>query len=452
MHDALHRVLVSIPTSSQGRDEIIGQGLAASARPSFPKQSESLVSLKRRPVWKQATLMMHVVLTIIFLSFASLVAWAETFAEAPHKYWENEPDDRLVRVMAEVKAGRVSLDSSGEKPFLSSLLRALEIPESSQLLVFSATSLQSERINPRNPRALYFNADTYVGFVPSGRVEVASFDPKLGMVFYIFDRPSSLAAPNFSRSNRCMNCHADAQSRYRPGLVLNSVAVWRDGSTQETYRYEEIGHHVPLSERFGGWHLTGMHRLSKTHANLVGQLTASGFQGEDTPPGKLSDLSRYLRPSSDILPHLVLEHQAGFTNRVIDGIYLARENASDESLEKFSVDLAQYILFRGEAKLPEAGIQGDPDFIRDFQAGEEQAKLAVLRRFELKKRLFASRVSYMLDSSVWRALPEAIRGRVLSHLRAAAEGSPNFATEDRTALREVLALLEQPSASPSAGS
>ena len=51
------------------------------------------------------------------------------------------------------------------------------MPVSSQLLLFSASSLQSEIINPRNPRALYFNEDTYVGFVPGGKIEVISMDP-----------------------------------------------------------------------------------------------------------------------------------------------------------------------------------------------------------------------------------------------------------------------------------
>ena len=48
---------------------------------------------------------------------------------------------------------------------LPAVLRALNVPASSQGLVFSRTSLQVDRIAPWTPRALYFNDDVTVGFV-----------------------------------------------------------------------------------------------------------------------------------------------------------------------------------------------------------------------------------------------------------------------------------------------
>jgi hypothetical protein len=76
-------------------------------------------------------------------------------------------------------------------------------------MVFSASSLQSEIINPRNPRALYFNEDTYIGWVPGGLVEIIAADPEMGPMFYVFDRlrPGG-PVPNVTRSTKCMNCHA----------------------------------------------------------------------------------------------------------------------------------------------------------------------------------------------------------------------------------------------------
>src|SRR5436853_7732015 len=52
--------------------------------------------------------------------------------------------------------------------YVPAVLRSLQIPVSSQVLVFSKTSFQSPKISPRMPRAIYFNDDTYVGFVHGG--------------------------------------------------------------------------------------------------------------------------------------------------------------------------------------------------------------------------------------------------------------------------------------------
>jgi hypothetical protein len=60
--------------------------------------------------------------------------------------------------------GETKLEFEPDRGYLRALLRALDIPESSQVLVFSKTSLQRERISPRTPRAIYFNDDVLVGF------------------------------------------------------------------------------------------------------------------------------------------------------------------------------------------------------------------------------------------------------------------------------------------------
>jgi hypothetical protein len=105
------------------------------------------------------------------------------FKSAPHLYLEHQPTDRFTALLAKVNAGEVIFDTSDDKAFLTSILKALDIPVSSQLQLFSATSLQSEIINPRNPRALYFNEDTYLGYVAGGKVEVISMDPTHAAIF-----------------------------------------------------------------------------------------------------------------------------------------------------------------------------------------------------------------------------------------------------------------------------
>ncbi|HET7133886.1 MAG TPA: hypothetical protein VFJ95_16640, partial [Gammaproteobacteria bacterium] len=72
----------------------------------------------------------------------------------------------------------------GPRGYLDSLLAALAIDPASQTLVFSQTSLQSKRIRPEKPRAIYFNDDVYVAWVQEGPLEIGSMDPNLGPVFY----------------------------------------------------------------------------------------------------------------------------------------------------------------------------------------------------------------------------------------------------------------------------
>src|SRR5690606_6788327 len=118
---------------------------------------------------------MRRLLVTLLSSLAVAAAELDIYAP-PHSYYERPVQDRFTRLMREVEAGRVNLDRSGELAFLRSLLQALEVPASSQMLVFSTTSLQLSLISPRNPRALYFNEDTYVGYIPGGKIEVISLD------------------------------------------------------------------------------------------------------------------------------------------------------------------------------------------------------------------------------------------------------------------------------------
>ena len=100
-------------------------------------------------------------LVMVLASFAGLPTAAEEpigIHDPHHGYETRQPLDRFTRLRAALEAGEVSLDPSGELPLLRSLLAALEVPVTSQLLVTSATSLQKRLVSPRRPRAIYFNA------------------------------------------------------------------------------------------------------------------------------------------------------------------------------------------------------------------------------------------------------------------------------------------------------
>ena len=112
------------------------------------------------------------------------------FDAPPHLYRTRVPADRFSKMKTDLESGRIALDRSSELAFLKSLLRVLDVPVSSQMLVFSTTSLQLRFISPSNPRALFFNDDIYIGYIPGGRVEVLSLDPELGANFFHLRHPA----------------------------------------------------------------------------------------------------------------------------------------------------------------------------------------------------------------------------------------------------------------------
>ncbi len=279
--------------------------------------------------------------SLIAMMLAALLPAAEIkdFAAAPHHYWTQPPRDRFTKLFEEIKGGSLKLDESSPNAYLAGLLRALEIPVSSQLLVFSVTSLQSNLISPRNPRAIYFNEDTYVGYVPGGRFEIASFDPDLGGIFYIFQIPRGGEAPVLDRSNRCFNCHAGSFSRRVPGLFVESVIPGDNGGPLEAFRRDESGHGVPFDVRFGGWHVTSKLDFP-TKANTLGNYYQGKMTLRPNPTGANFDLDRYLVSTSDIVSHLVHEHQVGFVNRVTEANYTVREKLAAGNGKLASADSA----------------------------------------------------------------------------------------------------------------
>lgn len=71
----------------------------------------------------------------------------------PIRYRETLPDNAISRLKVSVAAEKTVLKHSDNQGYLPSLLEILDVPVSSQMLVFSKTSLQRDRISPRTPRA-----------------------------------------------------------------------------------------------------------------------------------------------------------------------------------------------------------------------------------------------------------------------------------------------------------
>ena len=373
-----------------------------------------------------------VTLTVVSTPAQEKEASAFDYKAPPHNYWEREPPDVFSALLKKLASGEVKLDTSDERSFARSVLAALDVPVSSQLLLYSATSMQSERINARNPRALYFNEDVYVGVVPGGLVEVLSIDPEIGGVFHVFNPPQPGVMPTVDRPTKCFNCHATNATQRLPGLIAESVAPLPNGGSYESYRGKEQGHQIPLAVRFGGWHVTSAKPFGQTKEGAYAQTTPNGVRITRIKPGEMSDLGKYLLPTSDILAHLVHEHQLGFDNRVIQAAYLGREMEAKGSARTFADDarlndkareLVRYVLFADEAKLPAGGIVGDPQFAKDFARNKKAiASGASLKDFDLKTRMFKHRCSYMIYTPQWQKMPAIIKTKVYAGMKGALSG------------------------------
>ena len=393
---------------------------------------------------------------ILLLLLPALAGAApQRFESPPHDYWTRPLTDPFTRWLEKVQRGEAASPTGDELAVVRAYLKIFDVPVTSQMLVYSATSRQ-RIISPHRPRALYFNEDLYIGFVPGGRIEVASVDPAAGPVFRIFDFPRGERAMILpDRSDRCMQCHAGHDNNELPKLIMDSVIVNREGGSLETWRTAKFGHEVPLSQRFGGWHLTGGHHLTNHHGNTLGELSGGKLTVMANPPGKLFDPANYPLPTSDILPQLLHDHQAGFHNLLTEAAYRQREllaagkgtlKAADEKeLDGLAGDIADYILFKTEAKLPPAGITGDPDYITGFLANRRTTTGGhSLKDLDLQTRLFRYRCSYMLYSQHWTELDPGIKARCWSRLKTLLhDRDPGHAVwlpaNERADIRRVLA-------------
>src|SRR5262249_17827271 len=156
-------------------------------------------------------------------------------------------DNAVTRLQQRLQSGEVRLNFDDDHGYLRSVLRALDVPESSQMLVFSKTSLQRQRIAPKTPRAVYFNDDVYVGFCLGGDVmEVSAADPQLGTVFYTLDqRPDR--SPRFVRQgDNCLICHGSSPTQGFPGHLVRSVYSDREGLPILSAGSHRTDHSSPL--------------------------------------------------------------------------------------------------------------------------------------------------------------------------------------------------------------
>jgi hypothetical protein len=396
---------------------------------------------------------------------------ADDFERAPINYTTATPNNAVSRLQDRLSAGKARLDYGKEHGFLQSLLKGLNVPESSQLLVFSKTSMQRHRIAPKSPRALYFNDDVYIGFCQFGNVlEISAVDPSLGTVFYTLNQDPE-AAPKFKRQDdSCLLCHASSQTRGVPGHLVRSVFADTDGSpilSSGTFRIDQTS---PIERRWGGWYVTGTHGKQTHLGNLIVKGKREPEQIDNKEGQNLTslkdrfDTSAYLNGHSDIVALLVLEHQAEMHNLITRANFQTRRALHDETLlnkelkrpdhyrsattwrriKSVTEPLVKYLLFSGEARLT-AKVQGTSAFAAEFaKQGPRDAKGRSLRDFDLERRIFKYPCSYLIYSEAFAALPDEARSYVYQDMWEILKGHnpgrdyDHLSADDRQAILEIL--------------
>ena len=372
----------------------------------------------------------------------------------PIRYSASTPDDPVARLAARLQAGELKLAWDDTFGYLPGLLDVLGVPKSSQTLVFSKTSLQRSYITPQNPRAVYFNDDIYVGYIPGSPVmEISAVDPKLGGIFYTLEQ-EKVRKPRFTRSADCLQCHGGQRSLGVPGHVLRSVPTDATGELETQGEVSDIDHCTPLADRWAGWFVTGKHGAQTHRGNLIGakdfarHAEEPGWRGNLTDLREFFDPAKHLAPGSDIAALMVLQHQTHMHN------YITRLNFETQQMTamyghirylKPQTDaLLRCLLFTEEAPLT-APIESSPDFVRDFTApGPRDSRGRSLRDLDLRTRLFKYPCSFLIYTPAFDALPPVMRDSILARLHAILTGGdkdPQFAkiaAEDRRAILEIL--------------
>ena len=386
------------------------------------------------------------------------------------QYSKAPVDDVISRLQQKIDAGEIKLQSDDNFGYLRSVLKALGVNESSQVLVFSKTSFQAPRIAPRTPRALYFNDKVAVGFVRTGDVlEFAALDPKLGIVFYTLDQEPS-AHPHFDRRDTCLQCHQSGGTLGVPGLVVRSIYPDSTGMPLFHAGTFVTDHRSPFKERWGGWYVTGTHGAQNHMGNAVvedrnqpDRLQTEGTQNLTDLRGKI-DTGAYLTPHSDIVALMTLEHQTQMANlltrvgwearlALYDSVAInkalgrAPSEMSESTTHRINAaaeELVQYMLFSGETRLT-SPIKGTSDFTAEFaKAGPRDRQGRSLRDFDLRTRMFRYPCSYMIYTEAFDQMPDVVRERIYRRMWEVLSGQDTSApfahlsAADRRAIFEIL--------------
>ena len=354
----------------------------------------------------------------------------------PLRYSETLPSVKIAAVAADDSFAKLS-----QVARVSWVLKSLAIPEESQILVFSKTSKQHDLISPRTPRALYFSANAYAGYVPGGMLEVIMQDPLLGPVFYVMDLQDPIAPGAIQRATSdCLSCHGNPQGYEFPGMKVRSVFPDRNGRPLLSLGSTQVDATTPLAVRWGGYYVSG--RSSLPHlGNRLYREEEGRLAAETTEFSALAgeiEIHRYPRQTSDIVALMLLEHQCDVHNSINEAAMRYRRNCwlsrslkppadpdtgtAGRLADEDAAKMVDCLLFKNEAAMGD-GVEGEEAFQEAFAQQYPRTKAGnSLADFHLGRHLFKNRCSYMIYSSAFTQLPERVKSSVLKLLRTRLEG------------------------------
>lgn len=388
----------------------------------------------------------------------------------PVNYEAETRSDPVARLMQGLARGERELAWDEDRGWLPALLEELGVRASTQVLVFSKTSFQDRLISPSTPRAIYFNDEVSLAWIPGAPImELTGIDPLQGPTFYSVHQER--AAPRFERrDDECLQCHSSSRTRNWPGNLVRSVhpdekgfPILRSGSFSTTQA-------SPLAERWGGWYVTGTHGEQRHLGNAVvaaegeDELVDASTGANVTDLSAYFDVGRYLTPHSDLVALMILEHQAQMQNLIARASYKGRiaehyqrsmneafgdpaDHVSDSTRRRFTEaarEVVDHLLFRDEIALT-APVAGTSGFAAEFSAaGLRDSDGRSLRDLDLERRLFRYPCSYLIHSPAIDELPAPVRDVFwhelweILHGRDVGRDFSHLTRDDRTAILEIL--------------
>jgi len=245
-------------------------------------------------------------------------------------------------------------------------------------------------------------------------------------------------------------CHDSASTTGGvPGLIVRSVIPDRHGYALGSVHEGPTTDATPIVSRWGGWYVTG-NAAGQSHmgnvkspalSHEVGNARQYLAKGSVKPgPGITSvarffDTEDYLSSHSDAVALMVLTHQAHLHNLLTIANYEARIALHEEEARAISTapgahpestlrrvknsaePVVRAMFFANEAPLAGA-ISGTSSFASEFMArGPRDGRGRSLRELNLERRLFKYRLSYLIYSEPFNALPEIVKSYIYQRFR-----------------------------------
>ena len=238
--------------------------------------------------------------------------------------------------------------------------------------------------------------------------------------------------PELVRERSCLNCHAGSSNQDFPGLMVRSVYPSYSGQPLFEAGTFHTRQSSPISERWGGWYVTGEVESEAHLGNALASLVNRKIGGVDLLPltsGRVDRLDTLFNANpyphggqSDVVALMVLEHHTGMHNVLVEAnlttqatLYRHTEmkrafgepvdgplsETNERILDRMADKVLHEMLYVDEIEVP-GGIEGGEAFQKAFQASARKSVDGrSLKDFRLYGRLMKYRCSHLIYSEAF---------------------------------------------------